>query len=224
MDEIVWPADLAPFRVAFYLQAHAGGSESPLTRVRKVYGLSAPRWIARLTFRAAYEGAPRFGDPAGFGSRLDSLIADLQGGLVKARFHDYRRPLPIAGQARVDRLMADAAPAGSTFLRVRGFASYGLAMGVGDYIGGDTRPHLVSAAATIAAGGVITGAGSIYADASGAALIGINPPLAQPVAAGSVLTWPVTGRFALTSDDAGQNETTVGEAAEISLDFVEDLD
>lgn len=223
MADIPWPADLAPYRVMFYLQPHIGGSESPLTRVRKVYGLSAPRWIARMTFRGGYAGQPRYGETGGFGPRLDSLIADLQGGLNKAVFHDWRRPAPLHPQNRVAALTARAAVKGATSMRVDGFAPYSVAFGMGDYIGGDGRPHIVSAAATIAAGGTISGAGSILADGSGSAIVGFNPPLSVAIAAGTVLQWPVTGRFTLNSEDAGQNETEVGDVTEYTLDFAEDL-
>jgi hypothetical protein len=223
MADIIWPSDLSPYRVMFYLQPHVGGSESPLTRVRKVYGLSAPRWIARLTFRGGYAGAPLLRDAAGFGPRLDSLIADLQGGLNKAVFHDFRRPRPLRPQSTVAALTARATVKGATAMRVDGFAPYSVAFGVGDYIGGDGRPHIVSAAATIAAGGGVSGAGTILADATGSALVGFNPPLSSDIAAGAIMRWPVTGRFALTGDDAGQNETDVGDVTEYTLDFMEDL-
>lgn len=106
---------------------------------------------------------------------------------------------------------------------VSGFAPFAPAFSLGDYVGGDGRPHIVSAAATIAAGGAISGAGTIYADAAGAAIVGFKPPLSSAVAAGAILAWPVTGRFELVGDDAGQNETTVGDLTEYSLDFVEKL-
>ena len=223
MADIIWPADLAPYRVMFYLQPHVGGSESPLTRVRKVYGLSAPRWIARLTFRGGYDGAPRWRDQSGFGPRLDSLIADLEGGLNKAIFHDFRRPFPLQSQSIMVAPRARAAEKGATSMIVDGFAPGAVAFSAGDYISGDGRPHLFSHARTVAAGGVVTGAGTIRADATGAAIIGFNPPLSADVAAGTILQWPVTGRFMLTDADAGQNETSVGEVTEYTLDFTEDL-
>lgn len=223
MADILWPADLVPYRVMFYLQPHVGGQESPFTRTRKVYGLSAPRWIARLTFRGGYNGAPVLHDAAGFGPRLDALIADLQGGLNKALFHDFRRPNPIQPQQVARGLTMDATPAGATAIALRGFAPRGRALGAGDYIGGDGRPHIVSLAATIAAGGIVSGAGTVLADAAGVAIVGINPPLSKAIAAGAIPQWPVRGRFELITDDAGQNETTVGEASEYVLDFREAL-
>lgn len=223
MADILWPADLVPYRVMFYLQPHVGGQESPFTRTRKVYGLSAPRWIARLTFRGGYAGAPLLGDQAGYGARLDGLIADLQGGLNKALFHDFRRPRPLQAQHVAGGLTIDAAAAGATAIMIRGFAPRGRAFSVGDYVPGDGRPHIVSVAATIAAGGIVSGAGTILADADGVAVVGINPPLSKAIAAGTIPQWPVRGRFELTTDDAGQNETTVGEASEYVLDFREAL-
>ena len=223
MADIAWPSDLTPCRVMFYLQPHIGGQESPFTRTRKVYGLSAPRWIARLTFRGGYAGAPLTGDAAAYGPRLDSLIADLQGGLNKAVFHDFRRPYPLQPQQIASGLTIDAAAAGASFIVMRGFAPRGRAFSAGDYVGGDGRPHIVSLAATLAAGGTVSGAGTVLADAAGAAIIGINPPLSQRINGGAVPRWPVTGRFELTGEDAGQNDTAVGEATEYTLDFIEDL-
>lgn len=223
MADIPWPADLTPYKVAFYLQPHVGGSESPLTRVRKVYGLSAPRWVARLTFRGGYAGEVTRGDQGAYGNRLDAMIADLDGGLNLAVFHDWRRPVPTSASATRRALMSTGAAKGATSMVVVGFAPWARAISAGDYIGGDGRPHLVSLAATKAAGGTIAGVGSIMADDSGRAVIGFFPPLSAPIAAGTPMRWPVTGRFQLTGDDAGQNEVEVGQAVEYVLDFVEDL-
>lgn len=223
MTEFAWPAGLAPYRVSFYLQPHTGGAESPLTRVRKVYELSAPRWISRLTFRGGYNGAPRLYDAGGFGPVLDSLVADMRGGAVLTRFHDFRRPAPVHPISVMSRLTTRAAAKGATSIIVDGFAPYSVALSLGDYIGGDGRPHLTSRLLTLAAGGRITGLGSIMADATGAAVIGFNPPLSVAIPAGAPLTWPVTGLFEMTSEDAGQNETDVGELTEYAIDFVEHL-
>lgn len=223
MVDIAWPADLQPYKVAFYLQPHVGGQESPITRTRKTYGLSAPRWLARLTFRAGYDDAPRFNDALGFGARLDGLIADLEGGLNIAVFHDFRRPRPMQPVSVTQTLVFDAAPAGATSVTIRGFFPNSVALSVGDYLGGDGRPHLVSHAATIAAGGIVTGAGSIPADPAGKAIIGIKPPLSAPIAAGSEVAWPATGRFELASEDAGANETEIGGVTEYALEFREKL-
>ena len=223
MSEFAWPIGLMPYRVSFYLQPHVGGAESPLTRVRKVYELSAPRWIARLTFRGGYDGAPRLFDAGGYGPVLDSLIADLRGGAVLTRFHDFRRPYPTGALPIRSRLTVRAVPAGATSMTVDGFAPNAAALSLGDYVGGDGRPHLTSMTRTIAAGGRIAGAGSIMADGSGTAIIGFNPPLSGPINAGTPLEWPVTGLFELTGEDAGQNETEVGTPTEYTLDFVEHL-
>lgn len=224
MPDLIWPTDLLPYKVAFYLQAHVGGSESPLTRVRKTYGLSAPRWVARLSFRGGYDGMPVFGDQGGFGPRLDAIIADLRGGEVKAVFHDFRRPAPLRPRRIVQAITLDAAAKGATVVVLRGLAPGSVAASIGDYLGGDGRPHIVSIAATIAAGGVVTGAGSVMTRADGTAKVGINPPLSAPIAAGTLLPALAVGRFQLTSDDAGQNETEVGQPTEYALDFVEDLE
>lgn len=224
MVDIPWPKGLTPYRVAFYLQPHVGGQESPITRVRKTYGLSAPRWLARLNFRGGYDGRVRGGDQAGYGPRLDSLIADLEGGLNLAVFHDWRRPVPTTPVAVTGAVISAGAAKGATSMIIRGFAPHSHALSLGDYVGGDGRPHLVSAAATIAAGGVVSGAGSLFADATGSVVVGFKPPLSAAIATSAPMVWPVTGRFQLANaDDAGQNETTVGEVTEYTLEFTEFL-
>ena len=223
MLDLAWPRDLVPYRVAFYLQPHVGGQESPITRTKKTYGLSAPRWLARLTFRGGYDGAVRIGDQRGYGARLDAMLADLEGGLNLAVFHDWRRPVPTSPIAQRSIIASAGAAKGATSMVVTGFAPGARALSIGDYVGGDGRPHLVTLAMTAAAGGVVSGAGSIMAGANGSAIVGFKPPLAAAIAAGTPMTWPVTGRFQLASEDAGQNEVEVGDAVEMTLDFVEFL-
>lgn len=218
MADFEWPADLIPYKTMFYLQPHVGGSESPITRTRKVYGLSAPRWIARLTFRAGYDGAPRRGDQLGFGPRLDALIAQLEGGLNRVALYDFRRRRPLQGGAWGTNPTIDAAEAGATAVTVRGLYPSSMSFSVGDYIGGDGRPHL------IVGGDIASGAGSIMVNAEGAATVRFLPPLSAPIAASTPLPrMPVTGMFRLVSEDAGQNEAEVGRPVEYVLDFVEDL-
>lgn len=207
----------------FYLQPHVGGTESPITRTRKTYGLSAPRWITRMSFRGGYDGVPHLHEPGGFGPRLDSLIADLEGGLNIAVFHDWRRPRPSQKIAATGPILSTGAAAGASSMILTGFAPRSVAMSVGDYIGGDGRPHIVSAAKTVQFGGQILGAGSLMADPAGAVLVGFRPPLRSAIPAGTPMTWPVTGRFQLVGDDAGQNESTIGQLTEYTLDFVEEL-
>lgn len=217
MADLIWPDDLVPYRVMFYLQPHVGGQESPITRTRKVYGLSAPRWVARLTFRGGYGGVPRLRDPGGYGPRLDALVAQMEGGLNRIAFHDWRRPRPARPLPIRAALTIEAADAGATRVVLAGMAPNAAALSVGDYIGGDDRPHL------IVGGDAVAGAGTIVAGADGRAAFDIRPPLSVPIPAGTLAQWPVRGWFRLTSEDAGQNETEVGEATEYALDFVEDL-
>lgn len=221
MVDYAWPAGLAPYKVMFYLQPHVGGSESPLTRVRKVYGLSAPRWIARLSFRAGYDGVPRYEnkqlDQTGFGPLLDALIVDLEGGLNRVRLHDFRRPHLLQPPQLVRDLTARATAKGATEMTITGFRPGGIAFTIGDYVGGDGRPHLIRG------GAIVVGAGTILANAAGEATVSFRPPLSAPIAEGAPLRFPADGAFLLTSEDAGQNETEVGQPTDYTLDFVEDL-
>lgn len=215
MADLIWPADLSPYKVAFYIQPHVGGSESPFSRVRKTYALSAPRWVARLTFRAGYNGPVFVGDQEGFGARLDALIAEMEGGVNLIRFHDWRRPAPSRSLVRPGPLTFKAAVKGATTLSIAGFYANGLALSVGDYVGGDGRPHLITG------GAIVTGAGTIMADDYGVATVSVKPPLSAPISAGAPCTWPVSGLFQLVGDDAGENDVEVGRPVEYVLNFVE---
>lgn len=215
-----------PYKTMFYLQPHIGGQESPITRTRKVYGLSAPRWIARLTFRAGhgYDDlgigvGPSGDDPIFWAARLDALIAELQGGLNCVRFHDFRRPMPqsyLTNYAPPLAIVGGAADGATTINVQRGYGNIGPS--VGDYIGGDGRPHIVTRS-TPQAGSMMS-----VAPESGVISLQFQPPLSSAIAAGSALeTGPVTARFRLISEDAGQNEGEVGAPIEYVLDFTEEL-
>ena len=233
MVDLVWPDDLFPFRVTFYLQPHVGGSESPITRTRKTYGLSAPRWVCKMTFRGGYDG---FEGHAAYGPRLDAFIARMKGGLNRVAIWDFRRPYPVglrryysqfAGETYTFTLgetfnlgekfiiPEDAEPtnlaalAGASSMTFIGFDPGARIFQWGDYIGGDGRAHIVL--------------DEVFADAEGRAVVEFEPPLALPVAAGAAKTMQPTSWFQLTSEDAGENDSEVGSAVTYTLEFTEDL-
>ena len=233
MVDLVWPDDLRPFRVSFYLQPHTGGSESPLTRTRKTYGLSAPRWICRMTFRGGYDG---FDGYAAYGPRLDAFIAQMKGGQNRVAIWDFRRPYPVALRRYYSQFTGELytfgngetfelgehffipenaeptnleALAGATEMTFVGFKPGERVFNWGDYIGGDGRTHIAL--------------GIAYADGDGKATVSFEPPLVTDVPAGTAKTMQPTSWFQITSDDAGQNESEVGQAVTYTLDFVEDL-
>ena len=226
MADIAWPKGLWPYKTLFYLQPHVGGQESPISRTRKVYGLSAPRWVCRLSLRAGHgwdreiEGyiGPRIADPLFWAARLDALIAELQGGLNCVLLHDFRRPRP---QSRLSTYTppttVSAALAGASSVICQRPHGY-IGPSIGDYIGGDGRPHIVTKVSP-AIGSMMS-----VAPPEGAIQIDFQPPLSAPIAAGAQLPqYEVTAPFRLVSDDAGQNESEVGAPADYVLDFVEDL-
>lgn len=228
MAEIAWPDGLFPYKTMFFLQPHIGGQESPLTRRRKVYGLSAPRWVARLTFRAGhgYDGdnlyrglGPSAGDAAFYAGRLDALIAQLQGGLHVVRFHDFRRPKPQSYLTSYTPPMTldGAAEAGaSTIVIQRGHGEIGPS--IGDYIGGDGRPHIVTDVSPRS--GSMQSAGG----PDGKITVTFEPPLSAPIAAAAPLEVEmITAPFRLVNEDDGANEGEVGQPIEYVLDFVEEL-
>ncbi|MGJ0236988.1 hypothetical protein ACQEPB_00505 [Novosphingobium fluoreni] len=211
--DIEWPADLIPYRAAFYLQHHVGGAESPFSRTTKTYGLSAPRWVARFTFRGG-DDLPYPGRPAGFARRLDAMIA-LSRGTARFKLWDFRRerpirPLPIVSTSG---LTLAATAAGANAVVVRGLSPFARAFDYGDYIGGDDRPHIVT--------------GPAVADADGVAEVSFEPAWSSNTADGApAITARVPGWFKLSrdsADDAGANETEVGQLSEYVLTFVEDL-
>ena len=228
MADVEWPEGLFPYKTMFYLQPHIGGQESPLTRTRKVYGLSAPRWIARLTFRAGhgYEGTvgtgPRASDAAFYAARLDALIAQLNGDLACVRFHDFRRPRPQSylSQYHVAGVppLVDYAPRGATSFTVqRPRGSIGPS--IGDYVGGDGRPHIVTKVSGGNGGSMMS-----VGPEDGRILVEFQPPLSSAIEQDTPLEMEkVTARFRLVSEDAGQNEGEVGAPVEYVLDFAEDL-
>ena len=234
MALIEWPADLHPSRVIFYLRPHVGGSVSPMTRTRKVYGLSAPMWVARLTFNAAWAGGE---GPAARGARIDALIADMEGGLNRAMLWDFRRPYPAGlrgyysqfagatypfGGGETFRLgerffipaeaepLNETARAGSFVMSWSGFKPHEKVFNAGDYFGGDGRPHMFMH------DGV--------ADADGRVTMRFRPALATDILAGQSITMRPPGKFQLMNEDAGASEALGRQPkSTYTLEFEEDL-
>lgn len=203
MTDYVWPSDLIPYAVSFYLQPHTGGTESPFSRTTKVYGLSAPRWVCSLSFRGGYNGTTA---QNAFGPRLDAMVAKLKGRENRVALYDWRRP-SMRSPLWPATPGNNAAAAGASIMTLTGLTA-GTVVYEGDYIGGDGRPHIITVGAT--------------ADGSGNATVRFEPPLVSAVSANSAEFGNPTGLFRLVSDDAGQNGVEVGEAQIITLDFVED--
>lgn len=209
MADLEWPDDLVPFAMSFYLQPHTGGSESPFSRVSKIYGLSAPRWVCRMAFRGG-DSALRWGrrGAAAYGQRLDALIARLKGRQNRIAIYDFRRDRMTA-KRWAHNAGNEAALAGATQLTVTGLVPGTAGILAGDYLGGDGRPHIVLDDAIVGL--------------DGKAVATFEPPLAADVGADAAIFGNPTGMFRLVSDDAGANFTEIGSATMIELDFVEDL-
>jgi hypothetical protein len=236
MADIEWPADLTPYRAAFYLRPHVGGVQSPLTRTRKTYLLSKPIWVCRLSFRGGFNGTS---GRRALGGRMDSLIIQMQGGFNRVLLWDFRRPYPVglkryysqfAGETytftggRTFRLgerffiPAEAEPvnepaaAGATSIVFGGFLPGERTFQTGDYFGGDGRAHLIHTA--------------MLADGDGRVLVTFDPPLERDLLVGQAVTMRPPTPFKLTTDtseDAGANDSEVDSAVDYSLDFEEDL-
>lgn len=210
MTDYDWPDDLVPYAQQFYLQPHTGGSESPFNRKTKIYGLSAPRWICSISFRGGYWGTRA---QEAYGPRLDALIAKLKGRENRIRIWDFRRA-DMRSKAWPRSASNLSAALGATTMTITGLAP-GTDVYTGDYLGGDGRPHIITSATDEEVAAV--------ANSSGQAAVTFSPPLAAAVGAGVAVFAKPTGLFRLASDDAGQNGVAVGEAINLTLDFVEDL-
>lgn len=210
MTDFVWPSDLVPYAQSFYLQPHIGGSQSPFSKQTKVYGLSAPRWICAMSFRGGYKGTR---DHDAFGPRLDAFIAKLRGRQNRVALYDFRR-VAMRGPFWPAGVGNSAASAGDTQITLTGL-SPGQPIYCGDYLGGDGRPHIIVSDD----GGLL----AATADGSGEATIDFEPPLSADIAGDSILfASAATGLFRLTDDDQGANGVQVGDAVNITLNFVED--
>lgn len=232
LADVPFPAEAAPYRVMFYLQPYNSRSRSPWTRRQKTLSLSKPLWIARLTFRTGYDGDEGV---AAWGGVMDAWLAELEGGAKTTELWDFRRPYPpglrryyrqFAGQrfpfAGGEEFMTgerfvipaesepsnEAAARGASEMAFVGFKPGERVFIDGDYIGGDGRPHIVLRPGAVA-------------DANGRAVVRFAPPLDYDVPAGRAITMQPPGRFQLVSDDAGANETAVGELTEYTIDFIE---
>lgn len=205
MTDYVWPDDLVPYRMKFYLQPHTGGSESPFSRKTKVYGLSADRWVCAMEFRGGYNGTT---NQAAFGPRLDAFIAKLKGRQNRVEIFDFRRSTIRGRMWDSGSAGNSSASAGATSMTLTGLIP-GATILAGDYIGGDGRPHIITDDA------LVSGAGE--------AVVNFTPPLRATIGANAAVFGNPTGMFRLVSDDAGQNDTEVGQLTNYVLEFVEDL-
>lgn len=200
MTDYTWPTGLVPYDVSFYLQHHSGGSESPFSRVTKVYALSKPRWVCSIRLRAS-DSADRWGGSRGsWGEIMDAFLANLDGRVNRVQLWDFRRP----GRTPVG-FSAGAITAATDTVTLIGAAPSKIR--VGEYIGGDGRPHIITSLTT-----------------SGSDLVAkVRPYFETSLSAGVATFVKPTGFFRLVSDDAGQNPSPAGALTEYQLDFVEDF-
>jgi hypothetical protein len=198
LTDYVWPSDLVPYAVSFYLQPHTGGSESPFTRQTKIYGMSAPRWVCSMQLRAP-DSYDRWGGAYGaWGERMDAFLAKLEGRANRVQLWDFRRP------GRSPLFSNSAVVAGADTITLTGATTSEIR--VGEYIGGDGRPHIITD---------LTVAG---ADLTAK----VRPHFEDAIAGGAATYENVSGFFRLTTDDAGHNPSTIGELTDYQLEFVED--
>lgn len=235
MADIDFPIDLSPFRMTHWLQPHIGGSESPVTRTRKVYELSRPKWMSKLSFRGL---ASEYGDAreAEIPPVLDSLIIRMRGGANRIALWDMRRPYPRGLTRYYRQFLGDSysfgggetftlgerffvppeaeppnefALKGADAITFFGFKPGEQVLKVGDYFGGDGRMHMFH--------------NNGHADADGRVTMRFDPPLERDMLAGTAVFMRPTTMMRLVGEDAGAATEEVGQATVYSLDFEEDL-
>lgn len=210
MVDYTWPARLCPDQCSFSLRTQTGRNLSPVTNTQKVYELSRPLWRVSLSFFGYYRDRPDCGDvDSNVGGKIDALLARLRGGAHRVSIYDFDRPF-IRGTNQGWGLTNDAVAANASTAIVRGFIPSTLAFAVGDYVGGDGRPHYV------------TNLDDVYSDATGAATIEVYPPFKTAIAPGAMIFERVPGLFRLVGDDFGETIPTAHGTAEYHMEFLED--
>jgi hypothetical protein len=236
IEIIDWPVDLLPSVCTHHLRPHKAGSQSPLTRTRKTYYLSAPIWTMKLRFNSPYRGGPGM---LSRGARLETMVHELDRGndgkLKLARLWDFRRPYPAGLRHYYARFAGETvtfgggetfdagerfilgsevepvslpAPAGAVTVTFFDFEPNQLAFMAGDFLGGDDRIHRVMKDA-------ISGP-------DGRCVVEFDPPLVRALSEGGVVTLRPRGLYQLMNDDGAAGEAQ-GRAAQASygLDFEE---
>lgn len=236
MADYIWPDDLQPYAMSFYLQHHTTTFESPFTRQQQVLGRSAPRWVARLSFRGGAGGQIR--SQHNDGARIEALLAQIKGPQKTVSLYDFRRPERGGTVALFDDYAADIPETfftdGTDFDDDTGFivsptgapSSSPISLGgnsvvlsgywpgtspnkIGDYINiGDGTPHIVTYAGV--------------ADLYGNLTIAFELP-AKAEFTGDVGFSKAPGTFRLVSDDASSNPTDTDGMASYELEFLEVL-
>lgn len=237
MADYVWPDDLQPYAMSFYLQHHTTVFESPFTRQQQVLGRSAPRWVVHMSFKGGAGGQLR--DQHNDGARVEALLMQLRGPQKTVSLYDFRRP-QRGGLLRAFDEYAASVPttfftdgtgfdddtgfivtptgppqngeiiAGATSVWLSGIWPGTSPNKVGDYIDvGDETPHMITSAPP--------------ADSTGRLTLTFELPAGRYTPAASVSFEKVRGTFRLTSDDAGTNPTDVEGMGNYELEFMEVL-
>lgn len=236
MADFVWPDDLQPYAMSFYLQHHTTVFESPFTRQQQVLGRSTPRWVARLSFRGGAGGQLRHQHDVG--ARLDALLMQIRGPQKTVALYDFRRA-DRGGEVLTFDDYAAGVPetffddntdfddgtgfvvtpvgppsngtiaAGATTVNLTGYEPGSKPSLVGDYLDiGDGTPHIITEANA--------------ADLYGNLTISFEMPAKTPFS-GTIAFERVRGTFRLISDDAGSNPTDVEGLSTHELEFIEVL-
>jgi hypothetical protein len=227
VTDYIWPSRLAPNHVTFYLQNHTAVSTSPFTRQQQVYGVGAPRFVARMAFSGGYSGEGLRGK----GASLDGWLAKVKGALNTVALYDYRRPSRTGPGGLAGGVLSEvtfdqgetflggevfesetatgnlAAAAGATSMTFTGADADELIFRAGDYVGGDGRAHIITEDAWGAPDGTVT----VY----------FEPPLRTAIAADAATINRVLTAFRIQSDDAGANPTAFGDKSEYEIEFAE---
>lgn len=230
MANIVWPSDLEPSAMEFYIEANTAAFASPFTRQERVLERPGSRWIVSMTFDT--QNAART-------ARIDALLASMKGRAMPVELFDFRRPTPAGSGRALDDLSTTITEYtdgtrfadGTAFLEgISGQPRVGITsqtgdsilttgwairetnvLKAGDYVEfGNNRLHMVTEDATT--------------DFQGQVYLRIAPPVVSrnELIEGTLISIrPATGLFRLQDDRQGRNRTISPVIGSYSVNFVE---
>lgn len=229
MSNAVWPSDLIPDSMEFYLEFNTVSMVSPFTRQERVLERAGARWTCSMQFSlVTQEEAARF----------DALLATLRGRVLPIEIFDFRRPEPngpglSAGEAAstVNTTFTD----GTTFTDLTEFepGSSGPARTISVSQTGEviyTTNWGASQDPVLKAGDYIEFADNCLhivledtaSDLGGNAVLRVAPALLNEVAASTeIKTRPASGLFRLYDDMQGKNRTVAPVIGSYNIQFVE---
>jgi hypothetical protein len=136
MTDYSWPSDIIPYGVSFYLQPNTGGTRARSAACRSSTGHRSRNGFARFGFVGASRAPTNGRAKRPVGRTSDAFLVQLEGRLNRVSLYDFRRP------GRAPTFTNAPITAGTDTVTLIGAAPAKIR--VGEYIGGDGRPHIIT--------------------------------------------------------------------------------